>query len=340
MSTDARTKPYLSLRYKLLIPLMSIGVLMFILGYFGAREYLRNTIYKLMNQEIDAVTEFVVNCLDEDELEALTREWNGYDETLGWPNGITDPRYWEQQACLEEVDAYNPRTEIYTYYQVDANTLADGLDQWASLQPEDSFIFGEAIPVEDGDDTEYLWRGLQQVTYYEELEYDEEADVYYHAAISPLFNSSGQVIGGLAVYLDAGVVVESLQELSNYLLLIFFAIFIVVTVLVLYITRKTTSELAALKDASLRVADGDYTPISLKPHTIDDEVSTLAGLFNTMLDKVREREETLQTEVEQLKVQIDMEKRQNDVKEIVESEFFQDLKQRASEVRKQRSKKE
>jgi uncharacterized protein involved in exopolysaccharide biosynthesis len=59
-----------------------------------------------------------------------------------------------------------------------------------------------------------------------------------------------------------------------------------------------------------------------------------------MLDKVEEREEKLEDQVEQLKVQIDMEKRNKDVKEIVESEFFQDLKQRAAEVRKQRSQKE
>jgi HAMP domain-containing protein len=339
MSTETKGKPYLSLRYKLLIPLMTLGVFMFIMGYFGAQEYLRSTIYRIMSEETDSITEYVVNCLDEDVLQALTFGGAQYDESAGWPAGMTDPRYWEQQACLDAVYDYNPRAEIYTYYVADENTLAVGLDQWATLFPEDSYPFGDLISEEDND-WEQFRLGLEDTYSYPELEYSEEDDVYYYAVATPLRNSSGNVIGGLSIYLDAGWAVESLQELSNYLLIIFTIIFITVTILVLYITRKTTSELAALKEASLRVTDGDYTPISLKPHTIDDEVSTLAGLFNTMLDKVHEREETLQTEVEQLKVQIDMEKRQNDVKEIVESEFFQDLKQRASEVRKQRSKKE
>lgn len=339
MSTNVRTKPYLSLRYKLLIPLMSLGVLMFIMGYYGARAYLRDTIYRIMDEEVASITEFVADCMDENELQALTTELTG-DFSANWPASMTDPRYWEQQECLVRVADYNTRAELYTYYAVDDETLANGLDQWATLYPEESFVFGETFTAEDEEDMEYLLLGLQEKTNYPELKYDEDYEIYYYAVVIPLRNSRNEVIGGLVTYLDAGWTVESLQELSNYLLLIFFAIFIVVTVLVLYITRKTTSELAALKDASLRVAGGDYTPISLKPHTIEDEVSTLAGLFNTMLDKVREREETLQTEVEQLKVQIDMEKRQNDVKEIVESEFFQDLKQRASEVRKQRTKKE
>jgi methyl-accepting chemotaxis protein len=332
-------KPYLSLRYKLLIPLMSLGVVMFIMGYYGAREYLRNTIYRIMDEEVASITEFVADCMDEDELQALTSEVRG-DFSANWPASMTDLRYWEQQECLVRVADYNTRAELYTYYAVDDKTLANGLDQWATLYPEESFVFAETFTAEDEEDMEYLLRGLQEKTNYPELKYDEDYEVYYYAVAMPLRNSSNQVIGGLVTYLDASWSVNSLQELSNYLLVIFVAVFIVVTGLVLFITHKTTAELAALKDASLRVADGDYTPVTLKPHKINDEVSTLAQLFNTMLEKVREREETLQHEVEELKVQIDMEKRQQDVKEIVESEFFQDLKQRAAAVRKQRSQKE
>jgi methyl-accepting chemotaxis protein len=337
-SMERREKPYLSLRYKLLIPLMTLGIAMFIMGYFGAREYLRSTIYRIMNEEIDSITEFVKNCMDEDQLEVLTSGEAQYIASLGWPAGMTDSRYWEQQECLDKVYDYNPRAQLYTYYAVDETTLAYGLDQWATLDPEYSYILGDEISGDD--DIENLWRGLVSVNYYDELEYDETDDVYYHAVTSPLINSSGMVIGGLSVYLDAGWAVESLQELSNYLLVIFAAIFVLVTFLVLAITRTVTSELVVLQATSRRVADGDYTPISLKSHAVNDEVSTLADLFNSMLGKVREREETLQTEVAELKVQIDIEKRNKDVQEIVDSEFFQDLKQRAAEMRKEKSKKE
>jgi methyl-accepting chemotaxis protein len=334
-----QSKSYLSLRYKLLIPLMSLGVVMFIMGYYGARTYLRDTIYQIMDEEVTSITEFVAECMDEDELQALTTEVRG-DFSANWPASMTDPRYWEQQDCLVRVADYNSRAELYTYYAVDEETLANGLDQWATLFPDESYVFAETFIAEDEEDMQYLLQGLQEKTNYPELKYDEDYDVYYYAVAMPLRNSSNQVIGGLVTYLDAGWSVESLQELSNYLLVIFIAVFIVVTGLVLFITHKTTAELAALKDASLRVADGDYTPVTLKPHRINDEVSMLAQSFNTMLEKVREREETLQNEVEVLKIRIDMEKRTKDVKEVVETEFFQDLKKRAAAVRRQRSQKE
>jgi methyl-accepting chemotaxis protein len=276
--------------------------------------------------------------MDEDQLQALTYGEVEYDDSAGWPTGMKDDRYWEQQACLDKVYDYNDRAQLYTYYAVDGTTLAYGIDQWATLDPEYSYILGDVISGDD--DIENLWLGLQATKYYDELEYDENDDVYYHAVTTPLRNSKGEVVGGLSIYLDAGWAVESLQELSNYLLAIFFVIFIVVTLLVLGITRTVTSELIALQALSKRVADGDYTPIALRPHKVNDEVSTLGELFNTMLDKVREREETLQHEVEELKIQIDSEKRSSDVKAIVESEFFQGLKTRAAEVRKQRQQKE
>lgn len=340
MSANKGTKRYLSLRYKLLFPLMILGIIMFVAGYFGAREYLRSTIYRIMGEEIDSIRTYVENCLDENELQALTSENIAYDESAGWPDGMNDPRYWRQQQCLDLVYDFTDRAEIFTYYRVDENTLAYGLDQWATLVPEESYILGEEILNDEDDDYEGLVQGLSQIHYYDELEYDEIDDIYYFAVTSPLTNSNGVVIGGLSIYLDASWTVESLQELSNYLLAIFSAIFVAVTMLVLGITRNVTSELVALQAKSKRVAEGDYAPIELRRHRFDDEVSTLGELFNTMLDKVRQREEKLQTQVEELRIQIDMEKRGKDVQQIVESEFFQDLKQRAAAVRKQRQQKE
>jgi HAMP domain-containing protein len=339
MTAKTRTKPYLSLRYKLLIPLMVLGVVIFILSYYGARNYLRSTIYSIMDEEAVSITEFIAACMDEDALHALTAGVAQYDVSAGWPSGMTDPRYWEQQACLEAIYDYNPRAQIYTYHILNENTLVYGLDQWTTLSPESSFPFGDVIGGDDND-LEFLWLGLEETYAYDELEYDEEFDVYYYAVNTPLINSRGNVIGGLSIFLDAGWAVEDLQILSEFLLIIFLVIFVVITVLVLAITRTAMSELGALQATSQRVADGDYTPISLNPHKVDDEVSTLAGLFNIMLDKVRVREETLKQEVVELKIQIDMGKRQKDVSEIVDTEFFQDLKQRATDLRKRKDKKD
>jgi hypothetical protein len=53
-----------------------------------------------------------------------------------------------------------------------------------------------------------------------------------------------------------------------------------------------------------------------------------------MIDKVYRREQNLRKEVEQLKIQIDENRRKKQVEEIVESEFFQSLREKATEMRK------
>ena len=52
-----------------------------------------------------------------------------------------------------------------------------------------------------------------------------------------------------------------------------------------------------------------------------------------MIYKVYTREQSLRKQVEQLKIMIDDSKRKKQVEEIVESEFFQDLKTKAQKIR-------
>ena len=69
---------------------------------------------------------------------------------------------------------------------------------------------------------------------------------------------------------------------------------------------------------------------------LHDEISDLAATFSFMVDKVRVRELSLKRQVEELKIEIDEAKRQQQVQEIVDTDFFQDLrtKARAARVKK------
>jgi len=86
------------------------------------------------------------------------------------------------------------------------------------------------------------------------------------------------------------------------------------------------------------VAAGDYTPLNLPDLKLDDEADRLAVAFNAMMDKVRVREETLQARVTQLEIQIDESRKAQQVSEIVDTEFFQDLAGRAAAMRQRRQK--
>jgi CRP-like cAMP-binding protein len=68
----------------------------------------------------------------------------------------------------------------------------------------------------------------------------------------------------------------------------------------------------------------------------DETLATLAGEFAQMATQVREREEALQRQVEQLRIEIDEVKKQHQVDEIVESDYFQSLKSQAANLRRKR----
>ena len=66
---------------------------------------------------------------------------------------------------------------------------------------------------------------------------------------------------------------------------------------------------------------------------ITDEIGTLANVFAIMVSKVYQREQTLRLQVEQLKIEIDQVKQQKQVSEIVETDFFKDLVEKANIIR-------
>jgi CRP-like cAMP-binding protein len=87
-----------------------------------------------------------------------------------------------------------------------------------------------------------------------------------------------------------------------------------------------------------QVAAGDYdTEVEEAAGQYrDPTMATLAAEFARMATHVREREEELRQEIAQLKIKIDHTKRERQVEEIVETDFFQDIKARAQDLRRKR----
>ncbi len=100
-----------------------------------------------------------------------------------------------------------------------------------------------------------------------------------------------------------------------------------------FITGNLTRTLRGLDQASRRVGEGDYAPIEVKPGFFEDEITGLTATLNQMIEKVRGREERLRKQVESLTIQVDQAKRQKSVAEVVDSDFFRDLKSKAKTMR-------
>jgi phosphate uptake regulator len=91
----------------------------------------------------------------------------------------------------------------------------------------------------------------------------------------------------------------------------------------------------ALTRAAQRIGEGDYEQdlSTLTPGRFSDEIGKLAQVFEIMVGKVHQREEKLKKQVAELQIVIDEQRRQEQVSEIVDSDFFRDLQDKARKMR-------
>ncbi|MEM7738927.1 MAG: HAMP domain-containing protein, partial [Deinococcota bacterium] len=112
----------------------------------------------------------------------------------------------------------------------------------------------------------------------------------------------------------------------------------VLLVLVYIFSELFTRPISKLSSFAESIGEGDYDQdlSSLSKRQNKDEISKLAEVFEIMVGKVKQREETLKKEVVKLKIEIDEGKRQKQVDAIIDSDSFQDLKKRANAMRNRR----
>jgi len=103
--------------------------------------------------------------------------------------------------------------------------------------------------------------------------------------------------------------------------------------------RYTTEFLNEVRQWVQRVAAGSYQAdeiIEKGGEYQDESMSTLAAEFAQMTARVQEREDKLRKQVLELRIAVDETKRKEDVEEILDSEYYRNLKERAKSMRKKR----
>jgi sensor domain CHASE-containing protein len=128
---------------------------------------------------------------------------------------------------------------------------------------------------------------------------------------------------------------NSLRALIFSILAVGF-VFVILTLVIL--ERLVLARLAHLSaDVEQIGVSGDISKRVTLPG--QDELSSLAGAINQMLQDLQDslrREKELRREVKRLRIEIDKVKQQEQVEEIVESDFFRDLQVKARAMRRRR----
>lgn len=105
-------------------------------------------------------------------------------------------------------------------------------------------------------------------------------------------------------------------------------------VLGLWLARSITRPLRSLSKAAQALEKNCFTPDLLQREASQqDDMGELTRVFLGMAEQVKQREAQLQQQVIKLKIEIDQEKRARQVAEITESDYFQQLRQKAKTLR-------
>lgn len=149
-----------------------------------------------------------------------------------------------------------------------------------------------------------------------------------------------EVVAAQIVYVPAGEVFST--ALRSFLIVI--AIFIVVfataiIVLNVLLKRLVIRPVGVMGGLALELSADKMVPQELESELFStvtqrtDEVGQLARVFRNMAREVYSRTQNLKQQVHELKIEIDGIKRQQQVEEIVESDFFKDLQNKARKMR-------
>jgi len=252
------------------------------------------------------------------------------------PIGFSDdPRYQHQMDWLDTVHHIEPRAWPYLYVQGGAEKKIIYIaDLWARYDPS------KATPFLFQKNSKQSYKGLKDLTY--RLDSQGNFSTYtdqwgrWVSAYIPVKNSSGALVGAMGIDFQADYVDQVQQAIRDKVVVAFAVTYLTLFALVFLISGAFTRPIVALTKAAALIGEGNYEQdlSFLSGGRLRDEIGILANVFAIMVGKVYQREQTLRRQVEELRIEVDEAKRQKQVSDIVDSDFFQDLQTRARDMRK------
>ncbi len=156
-------------------------------------------------------------------------------------------------------------------------------------------------------------------------------------AAAPIVDAQDQVIGATLVYLS----IESVQTTMRRELLLAGVVAVLVLVLGLsafiVLARRVAGPVVRLTEAAAQVEAETFDPEELTDvATRADELGQLARVFQRMAREVQARERRLKQQVQELRIEVDQVKRARQVAEITDTGYFEQLREKAEEIRRKR----
>ncbi len=333
ITPPSRNRLALNLSMKLLIAFSLVFSVVFALAFAWFYRFSTQAALEQIRGDLANTLHAAIDGIDGDAFAALVNE-AVVDPATGLPS--EDPRYLAHQQWLDTIHRIEPRANPYTYVKSPEgrDVLWVG-DIFRIVRPDEGTQFLESYTPQ----ADFILQGLEQETSRMTIYSDDWGR--WVSAYGPIRNSQGEQVGAVGIDFAADYVSQVQQQIRSSVLIAFLVTYGGLFIVVLLLSRLLTRPIVKLTKMASCVANGwydqDFAGLASGVGVLRDEIATLAATFVVMVDKVREREESLKQQVAELKIEIDEVKRQQQVGEIVDSDFFQDLRDKAKTIRRRRS---
>ena len=336
---EVSKKKYLSLRIKIWIGFTLIFTPVFVASYIWFYLY---TTQKVLNNISSSLVDTVEGALKGMDIEGFV---NLYEEqkannplcspSTGVANGYypekTIVSYWEHVKWLSTVADVVPQARLYTYVKGDKPVEIIAIGSSGALwDPPAGFSFCQS----------YISTGTR---IYEGLSHRVDSWKPYPdpfgewiTTYMPITNKDGKIVGAIGVDISANYVQDVQNGIVRNGLIAFAASYLLIFILVYIMSGVVTRPLISLAHMAADIGEGKYEQdmgIHYQIGPYEDEIDTLTKTFEIMIDKVALREENLRARVQQLEIMVDKSKLDKQVQEIVDSDFFQDLRTKVQDMR-------
>ena len=160
---------------------------------------------------------------------------------------------------------------------------------------------------------------------------------------TPVLDGRGEVQQVVVVYLTTENVQKAIRDAILRTIFIALATIIIGALFSFIFSSSITRPIRRLTSAAQLMERGEITEEEISRlggKEGKDEVSALSRVFAKMAAEVKARETKLKKQVAELKIEIDHSKKARQVAEITDTDYFQNLKQKAKELREKKDKEE
>lgn len=321
---------FIGLRVKLLVGFTLLFSAVFGLIFYWIYRFTDEQTLAHIREQLLTTIAGAAQGVDGDMLVALATE--GRPNAAGFSD---DPRYGTLLDWLELVQSFEPQAWPYLYIAGNRpGEIIFVVDLWARYDPDKAAPFMYA-----DDDQEDLYQGLDDLYVAADasgrlmITTDQWGE--WVTVCMPVTNAVGERVGAIGIDFEASYVRQVRRAVAGRVTIAFVVAYAILFAVVFFATQTVARPVEALGQVARRVGDGDYTQRftrSMAARYID-EFDVLAETFNEMVAQVDQREQSLRREVAELRIEINEAKRQKNVEDVVDTEFFRELQAKAQQLR-------